>query len=144
MYCTGGFSDICTPDICRWPLWQAHLATGFSSCMHLPDGFVKGEDEALYRVRHGETEWNKEEVFRGRKDIPLRHSFSLRRTAISENARWHLQFLGVRLITEKTFYALRVPDLGTVKVEQRSTGQKENADNRLNLVKGFHSFILCD
>jgi phosphoserine phosphatase len=25
----------------------------------------------LYIVRHGETEWNKEEVFRGRKDIPL-------------------------------------------------------------------------
>ena len=25
----------------------------------------------LYIVRHGETAWNKEEVFRGRKDIPL-------------------------------------------------------------------------
>jgi broad specificity phosphatase PhoE len=25
----------------------------------------------LYVVRHGETAWNKEEVFRGRKDIPL-------------------------------------------------------------------------
>ena len=25
----------------------------------------------LYIVRHGETQWNKEEVFRGRKDIPL-------------------------------------------------------------------------
>ena len=25
----------------------------------------------LYVVRHGETEWNKDELFRGRKDIPL-------------------------------------------------------------------------
>ena len=25
----------------------------------------------MYLVRHGETLWNKEEVFRGRKDIPL-------------------------------------------------------------------------
>jgi broad specificity phosphatase PhoE len=25
----------------------------------------------IYIVRHGETQWNKEEVFRGRKDIPL-------------------------------------------------------------------------
>jgi phosphoserine phosphatase len=25
----------------------------------------------IYVVRHGETQWNKEEVFRGRKDIPL-------------------------------------------------------------------------
>jgi len=25
----------------------------------------------IYVVRHGETSWNKEEVFRGRKDIPL-------------------------------------------------------------------------
>ena len=25
----------------------------------------------IYLVRHGETQWNKEEVFRGRKDIPL-------------------------------------------------------------------------
>jgi len=25
----------------------------------------------VYVIRHGETEWNKEEVFRGRKDIPL-------------------------------------------------------------------------
>ncbi|MEO0250167.1 MAG: histidine phosphatase family protein [candidate division WOR-3 bacterium] len=25
----------------------------------------------LYIVRHGETQWNKEEVFRGRKDVPL-------------------------------------------------------------------------
>jgi broad specificity phosphatase PhoE len=25
----------------------------------------------LYVLRHGETEWNKEEIFRGRKDIPL-------------------------------------------------------------------------
>ncbi|MGD0232468.1 MAG: histidine phosphatase family protein [Syntrophorhabdales bacterium] len=25
----------------------------------------------VYIVRHGETQWNKEEVFRGRKDIPL-------------------------------------------------------------------------
>ncbi len=25
----------------------------------------------LYVVRHGETEWNKEEIFRGRKDVPL-------------------------------------------------------------------------
>lgn len=25
----------------------------------------------IYVIRHGETEWNKEEVFRGRKDIPL-------------------------------------------------------------------------
>jgi phosphoserine phosphatase len=25
----------------------------------------------IFVVRHGETEWNKEEVFRGRKDIPL-------------------------------------------------------------------------
>ncbi|MGD0656893.1 MAG: histidine phosphatase family protein [Syntrophorhabdales bacterium] len=25
----------------------------------------------IYVVRHGETEWNKEEIFRGRKDIPL-------------------------------------------------------------------------
>lgn len=25
----------------------------------------------LYVVRHGETAWNKEEVFRGRKDVPL-------------------------------------------------------------------------
>jgi phosphoserine phosphatase len=25
----------------------------------------------LYVVRHGETQWNKEEVFRGRKDVPL-------------------------------------------------------------------------
>jgi broad specificity phosphatase PhoE len=25
----------------------------------------------IYVVRHGETEWNKEEVFRGRMDIPL-------------------------------------------------------------------------
>lgn len=25
----------------------------------------------FYIVRHGETQWNKEEVFRGRKDIPL-------------------------------------------------------------------------
>jgi len=25
----------------------------------------------LYLVRHGETAWNKEEVFRGRKDVPL-------------------------------------------------------------------------
>lgn len=28
-------------------------------------------DLKLYVVRHGETEWNREEVFRGRKDIPL-------------------------------------------------------------------------
>jgi bisphosphoglycerate-dependent phosphoglycerate mutase len=25
----------------------------------------------LYAARHGETAWNKEEVFRGRKDVPL-------------------------------------------------------------------------
>ena len=25
----------------------------------------------LYIIRHGETEWNTEEVFRGRKDVPL-------------------------------------------------------------------------
>jgi len=25
----------------------------------------------IYIVRHGETQWNKEEVFRGRKDLPL-------------------------------------------------------------------------
>jgi len=25
----------------------------------------------IYVIRHGETEWNKEEIFRGRKDIPL-------------------------------------------------------------------------
>jgi broad specificity phosphatase PhoE len=25
----------------------------------------------LYIVRHGETEWNKEEIFRGRSDVPL-------------------------------------------------------------------------
>lgn len=25
----------------------------------------------IYLVRHGETQWNKEEVFRGRKDVPL-------------------------------------------------------------------------
>jgi broad specificity phosphatase PhoE len=25
----------------------------------------------IYLVRHGETEWNKEEIFRGRKDVPL-------------------------------------------------------------------------
>lgn len=25
----------------------------------------------LFLVRHGETEWNKEEIFRGKKDIPL-------------------------------------------------------------------------
>jgi len=25
----------------------------------------------IYIVRHGETQWNKEEVFRGRKDVPL-------------------------------------------------------------------------
>jgi phosphoserine phosphatase len=25
----------------------------------------------IYIVRHGETQWNKEEIFRGRKDIPL-------------------------------------------------------------------------
>jgi len=25
----------------------------------------------LYLVRHGQTAWNKEEVFRGRADIPL-------------------------------------------------------------------------
>ncbi len=25
----------------------------------------------VYIVRHGETQWNKEEVFRGRKDVPL-------------------------------------------------------------------------
>ncbi len=25
----------------------------------------------IYIIRHGETEWNKEEIFRGRKDIPL-------------------------------------------------------------------------
>jgi len=28
----------------------------------------------IYIVRHGETQWNKEEVFRGRKDIPLNES----------------------------------------------------------------------
>jgi len=25
----------------------------------------------LYILRHGETQWNKEEIFRGTKDIPL-------------------------------------------------------------------------
>lgn len=28
----------------------------------------------IYIVRHGETQWNKEEVFRGRKDMPLNES----------------------------------------------------------------------
>ena len=37
-------------------------------------GRKQGEREGrmnIYIVRHGETLWNKEEVFRGRKDIPL-------------------------------------------------------------------------
>jgi broad specificity phosphatase PhoE len=28
----------------------------------------------IYLVRHGETEWNREEMFRGRKDIPLNNT----------------------------------------------------------------------
>jgi broad specificity phosphatase PhoE len=32
---------------------------------------ITGVAMQLYVVRHGETAWNKEEVFRGRKDVPL-------------------------------------------------------------------------
>ena len=35
-----------------------------------------GTKVKIYLVRHGETQWNKEEVFRGRKDVPLNETGS--------------------------------------------------------------------
>lgn len=52
------------------------------------------KDLKLYLVRHGETEWNKEEIFRGRKDIPLNETGKVQAERVGE----YLAKFGIDLI----------------------------------------------
>ena len=45
---------------------------------------MKGVTMNLYIIRHGQTKWNKEEVFRGTKDIPLNDVGMQEATALGE------------------------------------------------------------
>jgi broad specificity phosphatase PhoE len=44
-------------------------------------------DTGIILIRHGETEWNKEEIFRGRSDIPLNKNGLAQAAAMAESLK---------------------------------------------------------